>query len=95
MDHLVSENNHPENKSTLVPGGDYEAFKWVNGTWQNDPKLFTQMLGDGNEPHEKTILDANGVADETKLAEQSEKNMNKKKPVVKPTTQAKPVKKKG
>jgi hypothetical protein len=80
MDHLVSENNHPENKATLVPGGDYEAFKWTNGRWVNDPKLFTQILGDGNEPHEKTILDENGMADETKLMEQSEKNMKGKTP---------------
>ena len=94
MDHLVSESNQPERKNTLVPGGDYEAFKWVNGNWQNDPKLFTQVLGDGNEPREKTILDDNGVADESKLMEQSEKNMNKNKPAAKPVT-AKPVKKKG
>jgi hypothetical protein len=92
MDHLVSENNHPEDKSTMVPGGDYEAFKWIGGRWVNDPKLYTQMLGDGNEPREKTILDDNGAADETKLMEQSEKNMNKKKPPVKPAP-AKPVKK--
>jgi len=93
MDHLVSESNQPERKNTLVPGGDYEAFKWVNGNWENDPKLFTQSLGDGNEPHPETILNDNGVADENKLMEQSEKNMNKKKPV-KPLP-AQPVKKKG
>ena len=93
MDHLVSENNHPEDKSTLVPGGDYEAFKWVRDRWVNDPKLFTQILGDGNEPREKTILNDNGVADETKLMEQSEKNMDKKKTPVKPSP-AKPVTKK-
>lgn len=91
MDHLVSENNQPDNKATMVPGGDYEAFKWTNGNWVNDPKLFTQILGDGNEPREKTIFDANGVADESKLMEQSEKNMNKKK-AEKPQP-AKPVKK--
>jgi hypothetical protein len=62
----------------------------------NDPKLFTQILGDGNEPREKTILNDNGVADETKLMEQSEKNMNKKKPTNKPTqpVPTKPIKKK-
>lgn len=92
MDHLVSENNHPEDRSSLVPGGDYEAFKWVNGNWLNDPKLFTQILGDGNEPREQTILNADGTADESKLMEQSEKNMNKNtKPAVKPAV--KPVKK--
>ena len=92
MDHLVSENNHPENKATLVPGGDYEAFKWINGQWVNDPKLFTQILGDGNEPHEQTILDDNGLANENKLMEQSEKNMKGKTPVEKTDT-TKPAKK--
>lgn len=94
MDHLVSENNHPENKATMVPGGDYEAFKWTDGHWVNNPKLFTQVLGDGNEPHEKTILDANGKADESKLAEQSEKNMNKAKPAEKPVPAKPPLTKK-
>jgi hypothetical protein len=96
MDHLVSENNQPDRKATMVPGGDYEAFKWVNGNWLNDPKLYTQILGDGNEPREQTILNDNGIADETKLMQQSEKNMSKDKPAAKPVvkTPAKPVKKK-
>jgi hypothetical protein len=94
MDHLISENNHPENKATLVPGGDYEAFKWQNGRWINDPKLFTQSLGDGNAPHEQSILDDNGTANESRLAEQSEKNANKGKPAEKPAA-AKPPAKKG
>lgn len=79
MDHLLSETNQPERKSTLVPGGDYEAFKWVNGSWVNDPKMFTQLLGDGNEPQPATIFDDKGGIDEKMLQQQSEKNMSNKK----------------
>ena len=33
MDHLISENNDLETKSTLIPYGDYEGFRWQNGKW--------------------------------------------------------------
>lgn len=33
FDHLISENNDLNTKSTLIPYGDYEGFKWINGKW--------------------------------------------------------------
>ena len=33
MDHLISENNDPDTKSSLIPYGDYEGFRWQNGKW--------------------------------------------------------------
>lgn len=33
MDHLISENNDVETKSSLIPYGDYEGFRWQNGKW--------------------------------------------------------------
>lgn len=33
FDHLISENNEPNIKSSLIPYGDYEGFKWQNGKW--------------------------------------------------------------
>ena len=33
FDHLISENNDPATKSTLIPYGDYEGFRWQNGKW--------------------------------------------------------------
>lgn len=33
MDHLISENNDLETKSSLIPYGDYEGFRWQNGKW--------------------------------------------------------------
>lgn len=80
MDHLVSESNEPQKKFTLVPGGDYEAFKWQNGTWLNETSMYIENRGDNNEPRPATILSDNGTVDENKLNEISEKNMGKEKP---------------
>jgi hypothetical protein len=44
FDHLTSENNDFATKSTLVPYGDYEGFRWQNGKW-----CFT------DSPFDKTI----------------------------------------
>ncbi|MHB1922289.1 MAG: hypothetical protein ACYCOO_08635 [Chitinophagaceae bacterium] len=33
FDHLVSLTQQLQKKYTLVPDGDYEAFKWINGYW--------------------------------------------------------------
>lgn len=75
MDNLVSESNEPEKKYTLIPGGDYEAFKWKNGRWHFIDKLFMEQRGDGNEPRPMTILDEQGNADEQVLQQQSDKNI--------------------
>lgn len=80
MDHLVSESNEPQKKFTLVPGGDYEAFKWQNGAWFNEPSMYIENRGDNNEPRPATILSDNGELDENKLNEISEKNMGNGKP---------------
>jgi hypothetical protein len=50
FDHLVSESNEPDKKYTLVPDGDYEGFRWVNGKWVHINKVFTQKLQDGQAP---------------------------------------------
>ena len=75
MDHLVSETGEPERKYTLIPGGDYEAFKWQNGRWTFIDKLFMEQRGDGNEPRPMTILDDMGNANEETLQKQTEKNL--------------------
>ena len=33
FNHLVSVDNEPENKASLVPYGDYEGFRWKNDKW--------------------------------------------------------------
>lgn len=52
VEHLISETGEPAKKYTLIPDGDYEAFKWVNGKWQHIEKVFTFKLEDGQAPAE-------------------------------------------
>ncbi|MFY7963865.1 MAG: hypothetical protein ACOVO1_03115 [Chitinophagaceae bacterium] len=40
FDHLISENNDVATKSTLIPYGDYEAFRWQNGKWYFNAQPF-------------------------------------------------------
>lgn len=65
-DELVSESGDPKKKWTMVPDGEYEGFKWINGKWVHVTNVF------GNTPPQKysateTIRDAKGNIDETKL----------------------------
>lgn len=57
VDHLISEDNEPENKWTYIPDGDQEGFVWKNGKWQHIEKVFNQKLKDGEAPREVPILD--------------------------------------
>jgi hypothetical protein len=50
FDHLISESNEPEKKYTLIPDGDYEGFRWVNGKWVHINKVFNQKLQNGQAP---------------------------------------------
>jgi len=86
-DHLISESHEPEKKYSYIPDGDYEGLQWKEGKWVHIPKVFTEQLTDGNEPHPDLIMDENGNIDESKLNAQSEKNAGKK-------VEAKPIKKK-
>lgn len=56
FDNLISESNEPLKKFTLIPDGDYQGFKWINGQWQHINKVFTFKLEDGQAPVEKPIL---------------------------------------
>ncbi len=81
VDHLVSESDEPENKWTLIPDGDNEAFKWENGKWVHIDKAFDfkiDMSGVdpymGKPPVGEPLLDNKGKRDEKKLQEKSDKN---------------------
>jgi hypothetical protein len=43
MEHLVSNAGDPAKKWTLIPDGDYEGFKWMNGKWVYINKIFHQV----------------------------------------------------
>lgn len=60
FDHLISESSQPQKKFTLIPDGDYEAFKWQNGKWVHVDKLFNQSLKDGEAPRPKPLYDKEG-----------------------------------
>lgn len=77
VDHLISENDDPENKWTYVPDGDQEGFKWENGKWVHIDKVFTFKLQDGQAPIGDPILDPKGNKDEKKLQEKTDKNKAK------------------
>lgn len=81
-DDLVSENNEPTHKETLIPDGDFQGFKWEEGQWVHVDKIFNFKLKDGDYPRDKMILNEEGKPDEQKLQEQSDKNQ-KKQPVKK------------
>lgn len=94
FDHLISENNTPEVKSSLIPDGDYEGFKWANGKWVHVNKVFDFKLKDGEAPIPEPLKDDAGKSNEIKLLEQSEKNRQKEKakpqaPAKKPVEKAK------
>lgn len=57
MDHLISLENTPEKKYTLVPDGDYEAFEWKMGKWHYVEKVFTEKLQDGQAPVPVPLFD--------------------------------------
>lgn len=99
VDHLVSENDEPENAWTYVPDGDYEGFKWVNGRWQHVEKVFHEKIdmkgvdpAVGNAPAEQTLLDKDGNVNQQKLDEQNRKNQSKKDDTPAKPTVKKPVK---
>ena len=85
VDHLISEENDPEQPWTFVPDGDYEGFSWVGGKWQHVDKVYDFKLKDGDFPMPDVLKDAEGKSNEEKLQAQSDKNNGKKaeKPVPK------------
>jgi hypothetical protein len=85
-DHLISESDDPKRKESLIPDGDYEGFKWVNGQWVHVSKVFNFALKDGQFPMDEKLLDDQGKSDEEKLIKASEKNMQKGQPAKKPAT---------
>jgi hypothetical protein len=51
MDRLVSQVNDPNRKYTYVPSGEYDGFRWENGTWNLVQDLIPiDALKDGQAP---------------------------------------------
>lgn len=86
VDHLISESDEPELAHTLVPDGDYEGFKWVNGKWLHVDKVFNEKIDMkgvdpymGNPPVGDPLIDKSGNRDDKKLEEKSNTNKSRKK----------------
>jgi hypothetical protein len=77
VDHLISESDQPELKWTLVPDGDQEGYKWVNGKWQHIDKVFTFKLQDGQAPVGDPLMDIRGNKNEQKLMDKTNTNKTK------------------
>jgi len=69
---------------TYVPDGDFEAFKWKDGRWVHVEKVFNVKLKDGEFPMDEKMLDEAGGANEQKLMEQTQKNIEKGKKTAQP-----------
>jgi hypothetical protein len=67
VEHLVSEENQPTKKWTMVGDGDYEGFKWKNGKWIHIEKVYDYVTPMGQEPVPSPIRDGLGNIDEQKL----------------------------
>lgn len=50
FDHLVSDNNKPWQKTTLIPSGLYEGFKWKDGKWIHVKDMFASDPESKNVP---------------------------------------------
>jgi hypothetical protein len=58
FDHLISENNNVEIKSSLIPYGDYEGFKWQNGKWYYTAQPFENIeTKEGSQTFPKPFLE--------------------------------------
>jgi len=78
FDHLTSETDEIQNKATLIPVGDFEAFKWINGKWVfNDNPFKNVIFGDNQSTFPAPLFDERGKIDEKKLSDQSKKNQQK------------------
>jgi hypothetical protein len=78
VDHLISETDEPDKPYTFIPDGDYEGFKWENGTWVHIDKVFDFKLKDGEFPMPDPLRDDKGKNNEEKLKLQTEMNKSKK-----------------
>ena len=79
MEHLVSESNQPDKKWTLIPDGDYEGFKWINGKWAYVSKIFNEVTPEGKVPMPTQILQTTKAEEEEAALKAGAKPSAKKK----------------
>lgn len=57
FEHLVSTENKPLEKMTLVPDGEYEGFEWKDGHWKHIKNIYDGDAGDHQLPIPKPTED--------------------------------------
>ncbi len=78
FDHLTAEGDDAKNKYSLIPYGDYEGFRWINGVWKFLSNPFANVIFDDKQStFPAKLIDEKGKVNEKKLIEQSKKNMKK------------------
>ena len=63
-EHLESETGEPNKKRTLIPDGDYEGFKWVDGVWVHVDKIFNYVTPEGQEPVPEPLKNNTSLLDD-------------------------------
>lgn len=81
FDHLMSEEKDASRRHTLIPDGDFEGFRWIDGRWNYVSKLFDYRIDMkgvdpllGNAPMPMPLKDDKGKNNEKALDELSRKN---------------------
>ncbi|MEO7445593.1 MAG: hypothetical protein ABIT96_07445 [Ferruginibacter sp.] len=72
VEHLVSESGEPAKKWTMIGDGDYDGFKWTNGSWTFVNKLFNEVTPEGKPPMPAPLRDDKGNIDPAKLKDLGE-----------------------
>lgn len=80
VEHLISESGEPAKKWTMIGDGDYDGFKWTNGSWTFVNKLFNEVTPEGKPPMPVPLRDDKGIIDPAKLKDIGEEPL----PVVPP-----------
>lgn len=65
--HLVSETDEPQNAWTMIPDGDFEGFKWLNGKWIHIEKVNTDIEEEGDAPlTNQVVIDKKNLSKSSK-----------------------------
>ena len=75
FDKLISENDQPQNKASLIPYGSYEGFKWANGQWTFISNPFNNVIFDEKQSTlPAPLFDDKGNTNPKKSSDKSKKN---------------------
>ncbi|MEO5647435.1 MAG: hypothetical protein ABIQ56_03675 [Chitinophagaceae bacterium] len=71
FEHLVSESGEVNKKWTLIPDGDYEGLKWMNGKWVHVESVYDGKVIESRNAVPNPLRDAQGNIIENQLKNNS------------------------